>query len=225
MSDPPPFDPWPEGLVQERLRDLDELRELMRAFGWLRWSPAFKDENGVVMDGHRRLAVAEELGIEPIVTVKRFGRGDKADVRRVQFMLTANTGQSDLGHADRERLAKYLYGDPVWSIERVANALDLAVTNPAAPVTPRSRTRGRSYFSVAVATPASASAEIASSAEERSFRVGLTRGSAHPRADRRHRENGGPDDDYQPLRGPWPVHDRDGRPVGRRREAQARLFP
>jgi len=45
-----------------------ELRDSMRTHGWIRSLPAIVDEDGNVLSGHRRMAVAEELGIEPVTT-------------------------------------------------------------------------------------------------------------------------------------------------------------
>ena len=82
-----PFSPL-SGIFSDNTRDLsrdnlDELRASMKALGWLKEFPAFQDERGVVLVGHRRIKVARELGIDPIVVTLQFGQGDAADARRL----------------------------------------------------------------------------------------------------------------------------------------------
>lgn len=58
-----PFHPR-YGAFKDNIRrdpgDLDELRDSMRAHGWLEHLPAIEDENGVILTGHRCLLVAAE---------------------------------------------------------------------------------------------------------------------------------------------------------------------
>src|SRR5690349_9486100 len=62
--------------------DDDELRQSMKQFGWIKEFSALADENGVVLVGNRRLRLAKELGIEPVITTLNFGNGDTADAER-----------------------------------------------------------------------------------------------------------------------------------------------
>ena len=45
----------------------------MAAFGWNKHHPALVDERGAVITGHRRLEVAKELGLDPLVKVVKYG--------------------------------------------------------------------------------------------------------------------------------------------------------
>ena len=105
---------------------MEDLRESMRAFGWIEELPAIEDERGVVIVGHRRLAVAKELGIEPVVRVVRFGSGDEADARRFRLAIVSNTGAKPFTQEDRARLAEYLYRDREWTMQQIAEALDVS---------------------------------------------------------------------------------------------------
>ena len=109
--------------------DLDELRQLMRDFGWIDHHPAVIDENGVVIVGHRRLAVAKELGIEPKTVTVEFGHGDPADAERMRLALASNLGNKPLNAADRKRIATRLYGTGEWTQEAIARALNTAQAN------------------------------------------------------------------------------------------------
>ena len=69
-----------------------ELRESMRAFGWIEELPALRDERGVVLVGNRRLAIATELDIDPVVRPIRIGQGDEADARRFAIRARIEPG-------------------------------------------------------------------------------------------------------------------------------------
>jgi len=108
-------------------RDLDELRESMREFGWIEHFPAIKDERGVVLVGHRRFRAAELEGIEPRTVTVRLGDGDEADARRFKLAIASNLGGKPLTPGDRKKIAKYLYGDgDGWSQQRIAQALNVS---------------------------------------------------------------------------------------------------
>jgi hypothetical protein len=122
-----PFNPM-SGAFSDNVRkvgDLDELRESMRAFGWIEHLPAVEDERGVVLMGHRRLAVAAELGIDPVVKTIRFGSGDEADARRLKLALASNIGAKPFTPSDRKRIAEYLYAEREWVMVRIAEALNV----------------------------------------------------------------------------------------------------
>lgn len=107
--------------IRQDIGDLDELRESMRAWGWLEDHPAIKDERGVVLAGHRRLAVAEELGIEvreghEVVTLM-LGTGDEADVKRFRLAIASNLDAKPLTSRDRARIATHLDVEG-WDVAR-----------------------------------------------------------------------------------------------------------
>jgi ParB-like chromosome segregation protein Spo0J len=102
-----------------------ELRESMEALGWVSQFPAIQDENGVVIVGHRRLTVAEELGIEPKISTMTFGDGEAADARRAKVAIASNIGFEKLSPADRKAIAAQMYGSG-WSMAKIADALQVA---------------------------------------------------------------------------------------------------
>jgi hypothetical protein len=100
-----------------------ELYELMKRFGWEEEFPALVDEDGVVLVGHRRVRVAKLLGITPVTKTLTLGEGEKADAKRVRLALISNIGGKPMTPKDRERIAKHLYGNKEWTMERIAEAL------------------------------------------------------------------------------------------------------
>jgi ParB-like chromosome segregation protein Spo0J len=68
----------------------DELRASLQSFGWHSRYPAIEDEYGNVLVGNRRLAVARELGITPVIEKVKFGNGDEADAERLKLALISN---------------------------------------------------------------------------------------------------------------------------------------
>lgn len=124
-----PFDP-DGGEFAENIRNItgddDALRESMKVRGWLKELPAFKDENGVVIVGHRRLRIAKELGIKPVVQELTFGKGDTGDAKRLQLAIASNTGGKGLTQGDRKRIAKYLYVQQSWKMQEIADALNVS---------------------------------------------------------------------------------------------------
>jgi ParB-like chromosome segregation protein Spo0J len=108
--------------------DLDELRESMREFGWVEEFPAIQDERGVVLVGHRRLTVAKELGIDPVVKTVTLGRGDAADAQRFRLAIVSNLASKPLTKGEREDLSEYLYREREWTIPQIAKALNVNPT-------------------------------------------------------------------------------------------------
>lgn len=139
-----PFNPLKDGwAVNVRHNpdrdDLTELIDSMREFGWLPEFPAIQDERGVILVGHRRLKVADQLGIEPQVKSITFGQGDEADARRAKLAIASNIGAKPLTPTDRAAIAEYLYEERGWTMTRIGEALrvstmqisrDLASCNP-----------------------------------------------------------------------------------------------
>lgn len=125
-----PFDPK-GGAFAANIRatigaDDTELRQSLEKFGWVKQFPAFQDELGVVLVGHRRLKLAKELGITPIVETIRFGAGDAADAERVKLALASNLGAAPLTKEDRKHIAEHLYGKREWTMEAIADALGVS---------------------------------------------------------------------------------------------------
>jgi len=124
-----PFNPK-TGEFRDNIRLLDgdddtELRGSMKQFGWRKEFPAYKDERGVVLVGHRRLKIAKELKIEPVVVMLELGEGDEADAERLKIAIASNVGTKPMTKPERQRIAKYLYGEREWTMERIAEALDV----------------------------------------------------------------------------------------------------
>lgn len=126
-----PFDPMTgrfAGNVRKNTGkdSMDGLRESMREFGWIEQLPAIKDERGVVLMGHRRLAVAAELGIEPVISTVRFGDGDAADAKRFRLAVASNLDAKPFTREERQNIAEYLYGEREWTMARIGQALNVS---------------------------------------------------------------------------------------------------
>lgn len=103
--------------------DMEELRQSMRTFGWIEQLPAIVDERGVILIGHRRLKVAEELGIEPNIKPITFGDGDPADAKRLGVALASNLGGKPMTPSDRKRIAIHMRLEHGWTLEAIAALL------------------------------------------------------------------------------------------------------
>jgi hypothetical protein len=103
--------------------DDSELRESLERFGWVKDLPALVDEHGKVLVGNRRVRLAEELGIEPVIKQLTFGDGAEADAERIKLALVSNIGRNPLSREDRKHIAEYLYGRD-WTMQRIAEALN-----------------------------------------------------------------------------------------------------
>jgi ParB-like chromosome segregation protein Spo0J len=130
-----PFNPM-SGRYSDNVRrnsgkdSLDALRESMRRAGWLPYHPAIKDERGVVLVGHRRLSVAQELGI-PVregveIQTIQFGRGDYADLRRSFLAFFSNEGGRPFAPEDRKDIARHLYLDNDLTEAQIADLLGVS---------------------------------------------------------------------------------------------------
>jgi ParB-like chromosome segregation protein Spo0J len=126
-----PFNPmsgrWSENVRRNTGKDtMDELRDSMREFGWVEEFPAIQDERGVVLVGHRRLTVAQELGIDPVVKRVKLGDGDEADAKRFRIAIVSNLAAKPFTPEERKDLAEYLYGEREWTQARIAEALNVS---------------------------------------------------------------------------------------------------
>ena len=121
------FDPqtglWRDNIRNFKTEDLKELRESMEQLGWLPHLPAVLDENGVVIAGHRRLEVARELGIAPVVKKITFGEGPAGEAERVALALGSNVGNEKISATDRKAIARTLYGSDRYSMEKIGELL------------------------------------------------------------------------------------------------------
>ena len=106
--------------------DDTDLKQSLKNYGWLEELPAIADENDVVLVGHRRLRLAKQLSIEPVIKRIRVGSGDKADAYRLKLAIASNIGHQPLTKDDRQRIAEYLYGQKAWTMEKIAEALDVS---------------------------------------------------------------------------------------------------
>jgi hypothetical protein len=77
------------------------LRESLKAYGWVKEFPALADERGTILVGNRRMALAKELSIKPVIQTIQVGDGDEADVERVKLAIVSNTGGVSLTRDDR----------------------------------------------------------------------------------------------------------------------------
>jgi len=123
------FDPK-TGAFAGNIRDIggddSELRESLKEFGWVNEFPALVDENGVVHVGHRRMKIAKEENIEPAIKNLNLGKGDAADAKRLRLAIISNIGSKPMTREDRKRIAEHLYGERAWTMERIAEALNVA---------------------------------------------------------------------------------------------------
>jgi hypothetical protein len=103
----------------------DELRESMISVGWLDGHPAIQDEYGATITGHRRLAMAEELGIAPKILTIEFGSGDAADIKRLRTAWYSNQGAKPFSKGDRAKMSAYL-ASRGWTQMSIAEALNVA---------------------------------------------------------------------------------------------------
>jgi DNA-binding NarL/FixJ family response regulator len=113
---------WADNIRKEG--DLTELRESMQAFGWLPEYPAIVDENGVVLSGHRRLAVAKELRIDPVKVAITLGEDDAGNVERIKRAIASNLGAKPFTPGERKEIAKVLFAAGE-SIPEIATALQV----------------------------------------------------------------------------------------------------
>jgi len=116
-------------LFIENIRDItgddSELRASLQNFGWVKEFPALADEAGMILVGHRRLKIAKELKIEPVIKTLELGKGEAADAERLKLALVSNLGTKLMTREDRKRIAEHLCGKE-WTVQRIANALNVS---------------------------------------------------------------------------------------------------
>ena len=97
----------------------------MKANGWMEAFPALIDEHDETLVGHRRLKISKELGINPVIKKLTLGSGDEADAKRLRLAIASNIGFKPMTKDDRQRIAEYLYGEREWTMQRIADALNV----------------------------------------------------------------------------------------------------
>jgi ParB-like chromosome segregation protein Spo0J len=128
---PDPFDPM-VGNLAKNIRapnskdDLAELRKSMQDRGWIKGSKVIVDERGVILSGHRRKAVAEELGIEPEYEKVNFSKlGEHGIATRFAIAVGNNEGSKPLTTADRKYIVAEL--DKLgWTQQEMADLLKVS---------------------------------------------------------------------------------------------------
>ena len=130
----------------------DELRESLKRESWWPDHPAVQDEHGIILVGNRRIRIAGELRIDPVIVTITFGEGEEADNRRVQRALSSNTS-SGVTTEDRKALAISLFKRENWTQERIARIVRVdrsmeswyldGICDPVTNSPPRAEKRGR----------------------------------------------------------------------------------
>jgi ParB-like chromosome segregation protein Spo0J len=108
--------------IRTEATDDAELRESLKTFGWRKELPAIKDEHGNVIVGNRRLRIAREEGINPVIMFIKFGDDHEA----TKLAIASNLGSVALAPKDRARIAERLYGENGWTMTRIAAALNVS---------------------------------------------------------------------------------------------------
>lgn len=125
-----PFNPdggaFARNIRSEKTADDTELRASLKQFGWIKEFPAIADENGVVLVGHRRIRIANQLGIAPVIQTLTLGKGDEADAERLKIAIASNIGGAPMTKDDRKHIAEHLYGKRQWTMERIGAALNVS---------------------------------------------------------------------------------------------------
>lgn len=104
----------------------DDLRESLRAYGYRSEHPVIQDENGVVLVGNRRLRIAKEEGIEPVIKIIKLGKGEDADIERVKIAVSSNVGGICTTTQDRKNFAIHLHNTQGWTQQQIAEAVGVS---------------------------------------------------------------------------------------------------
>ena len=111
--------------IRSSITDLDDdaLRASLTLFGWKKDLPAIQDQDGDTVIGHRRLRLAKQLGIEPVIKSHHF----KDDTERRELQVASNVGFSEMTKEDRVKVAQAMLADnPTLTLEEIAIALDVS---------------------------------------------------------------------------------------------------
>ena len=112
--------------IRQDMADDTELRQSLKTFGWAPEFPAICDENDAILVGNRRMRIAKEEDIKPVIKRIEFGPGSDADAKRIRLALISNLGGQPLSKNDRRRIAEHLYGTKEWTMERIGKALGVS---------------------------------------------------------------------------------------------------
>jgi transposase len=103
--------------------DDTELTESLKVNGWVAHFPAIQDEHGVTLVGNRRLRIAKQLGIKPVIVTLTIGVGESADAERLKLALVSNIGGKPISRKERQTLAIYLFQKRGWTEQRIADGI------------------------------------------------------------------------------------------------------
>ena len=116
---------WRDGSRAYSAEGSTDLHVSLQTFGWQAHLPAIMDENDVVLVGHKRLAIAEKLGIKPVIETFSFGEGVAADAERAALVLASNIGGEKISPDDRKKIAADLWLAN-WSMPKIAHLLKVS---------------------------------------------------------------------------------------------------
>lgn len=144
-------------ILKRDFADPEELRASFKLNGWLPELPAIKDEHGHILVGNRRTAIAQELGIEPVIMTVVFGDDEAAAKKREALALASNLGNVPMTPEHRKRVAEQLYLQRNMTEQQIADYLKVSqstirdalkglvvTTKPARPKGGRPKGAGRS---------------------------------------------------------------------------------
>jgi hypothetical protein len=72
------------------------------------------------------LKIAKEEKIEPVIKKLTIGNGEASDAERLKLAIASNIGFKPITKQDRKRIAEHLYGERAWTMERIAEALNVS---------------------------------------------------------------------------------------------------
>ena len=111
--------------IRTKITDIDDtaLRASMKAFGWKKEYPAIQDQDGETVVGHRRLRLAKQLDIEPVIKVQHF----KDDAARLELQVVSNIGFAEMTVEDRKKVAQQMAtDDPRLTQAEIADVLGVS---------------------------------------------------------------------------------------------------
>lgn len=117
------------GIFHDNVRNISkiddtQLKASMRKIGWIQECPAIIDEHGVVIVGHRRLKIAKELGIPPVIDKLTFGDGPSGQAKRLELAAASNLGFAKMDKSARKKIAEQ-FTEMGWTQKQIADVLDV----------------------------------------------------------------------------------------------------
>jgi ParB-like chromosome segregation protein Spo0J len=98
-----------------------ELRESIKELGFLKELAVIVAGDGQIIVGHRRVRIAKELGIEPVVVTL-----DGDDAYAIRLAIASNLGAKPFTKKERRKIARELYGTGEFSCQAIADVLGVA---------------------------------------------------------------------------------------------------